>query len=103
MAPAKPSLKAKPTGPTLPKTLEKMKANPKADWKMSDLEAVAKRIGLEVRKPGGSHHTFSSSKLVGHLTVPKKKPIKPPYIRNFVGMCEAHLDLVEQEQANEKS
>jgi len=35
--------------------------------------------------------------------VPKKKPIKPPYIRNFVGMCEAHLDLVEQEQANEKS
>lgn len=70
---------------------------------MSDLETVAKKIGLQVRKPGGSHHTFSSPKLVGHLTVPKSKPIKAPYIRNFVAMCEAHLDLMEQEQANGKS
>lgn len=103
MAPAKPSLKAKTAGPTLNKQLEKMKANPKSDWRMSDLETIAKKIGLEVRKPGGSHHTFSSPKLVGHLTVPKSKPIKPPYIRNFVSMCEAHLEVLKEEQASAKS
>jgi hypothetical protein len=42
------------------KLLAKMRANPK-DWRIEDLEAVAKRHGIEVRKTGGSHFVFLHS------------------------------------------
>ena len=41
------------------KTLDKMRTNPR-DWRIDDLEAVAKRHGLTVRKPSGSHVIFKS-------------------------------------------
>jgi hypothetical protein len=39
------------------KLLEKMRRNP-CDWRIEDLESLAERHGLEVRKPGGSHAIF---------------------------------------------
>ncbi|MBI1234802.1 MAG: type II toxin-antitoxin system HicA family toxin [Alphaproteobacteria bacterium] len=74
-----------------------MEANPKADWVIQDLVSVAEKIGVLVRPPSkGSHYTFSGPKLEGHLTVPAKRPIKPPYIRNFVGLCRAHIESLKE-------
>ena len=42
------------------KTLDQMRANPR-DWRIEDLEAAARRLGLMVRKPGGSHVIFQKS------------------------------------------
>jgi len=41
------------------KLLAKMRANPR-DWRIEDLEAVAKRHGIDVRKTGGSHSSSST-------------------------------------------
>lgn len=95
-AAAKPASESK-TAPKPPKNLGKMEANPKADWTIAQLVTVAERLGLAVRNPGGSHYTFSSPLLAGHLTVPSRRPIKPLYIRNFVGLCRAHMAQQEQE------
>ncbi len=39
------------------KTLSKMKSNPK-DWRIEQLETVAKQYGVSIRKTGGSHVVF---------------------------------------------
>ena len=38
-------------------------------------------LGFEERNPGGSHHTFSRSDIGEILTIPKRKPLKPVYVR----------------------
>ena len=73
---------------TTAKTLAKMRNNPR-DWRIEDLEAVAKAVGLGVRKAAGSHVTFSADGVRAAVTVPAHKPNKPAYIRLF-------LDLVEK-------
>ena len=42
------------------KLLERMKNNPRGDWKLSDGETLAKRYGFSIRRPrgGGSHVTL---------------------------------------------
>lgn len=69
------------------KKLQAMKTNPKDDWKMSDLQSVAKRYGIVYRQPGSSHVTFRCSNGT-KLTVPAHKPIKPVYINQFVELVE---------------
>ena len=54
---------------------------------MADLQALARRYGVDYRQPGTSHVTFSCSK--GCLTVPAHKPIKPVYIKNFIELLES--------------
>jgi hypothetical protein len=39
------------------KILDQMRNNPR-DWRIESLEAVAKRLGIKVRKPPGSHVIF---------------------------------------------
>lgn len=65
------------------KMLGQMRHNPK-DWRIDSLEGIAKRIGMKVRKSGGSHVVFmhDSSDLI--VTVPAKRPIKPIYIKQFL-------------------
>ena len=58
------------------KTLDQMRANPR-DWRIADLEAVAKRQGLTVRKPGGSHVIFQKPGCPLEVSIPAHKPIKP--------------------------
>lgn len=65
-----------------------MRANPKGDWRIEDLESLAAHFGLKVRKPGGSHCVFSFPGHFGHLTVPARRPIKPKYVREFVALID---------------
>lgn len=42
----------------------------------------------KVRESGGSHVVFSHSSCPTVLTVPARRPIKPVYIRLFVGLVD---------------
>jgi len=74
----------------LDKLLEKMRRNPR-DWRIEDLESLALRFGLEVRKPGGSHAIFFHELSGRQLSVPAKRPIKPIYVTAFLAL----LDEIE--------
>jgi predicted RNA binding protein YcfA (HicA-like mRNA interferase family) len=69
------------------KTMQRMRINPK-DWRISSLETVAKKWGIQIRKTGGSHVVFmhTDSKLV--VTIPAKRPIKPIYIKQFLNLID---------------
>ena len=66
------------------KRIDAMRANPRADWQIADLEAVARAVGMTVRKSGGSHVVFAHAAAVMRLTVPARRPIKPVYIVKFI-------------------
>ena len=71
------------------KLLARMKNNPRDNWRIEDVETVARRYGFSIHRPGGggSHVTLrhhSGEK----LTVPARRPIKPVYIQQLVQMIE---------------
>lgn len=68
--------------------MEKMRNNPR-DWNISDLEVVANRYGVMVRKGKGSHVSFGHPKLQDIITVPAHRPIKPVYVKQFVSFIDA--------------
>ena len=70
------------------KLLDKMRANPRTNFTIADLETVAKKHGIRLRKPGDSHVTFEFGREI--LTVPARRPIKAPYIRRFVALIDEH-------------
>ena len=61
------------------KILDRMRANPH-DWRIEDLEAAARRLGLTVHKPGGSHVIFQKAGCSLEVSIPAHKPIKPVYV-----------------------
>ena len=71
------------------KLIVAMRRNPRGDWRIEQLKAIADRLGIPYRAPGGSHVVFAP---IGKpiLTVPERRPIKPVYIRRFVAMIEGH-------------
>jgi predicted RNA binding protein YcfA (HicA-like mRNA interferase family) len=69
------------------KLLTKMRNNPR-DWNIEDIKAIAKRYNLEYRQPGTSHVTFRA-KTGEKVTVPAHKPIKPIYIKLFIGLIDS--------------
>lgn len=69
------------------KLLQKMRRNPR-DWRIRDLESLASRHGLEVRKPGGSHAVFFHRATGRQLSVPAKRPIKPVYVEAFIALLD---------------
>jgi predicted RNA binding protein YcfA (HicA-like mRNA interferase family) len=70
------------------KKLDSMRNNPR-DWQISDVENVARAHGVTVRKGGGSHVTFSHPTVSDILTIPARRPIKAPYIRDFVNFIDS--------------
>lgn len=70
------------------KTLEKMRNNPR-DWQMADLEVIAGRFEIIVRRGKGSHVSFAHSTWVDILTVPSHRPVKPIYVKKFVSLIDA--------------
>jgi hypothetical protein len=64
-----------------------MRRNPR-DWRIGDLESLASRRGLEVRKPGGSHAVFFHRATGRQLSVPAKRPIKPVYVEAFIALLD---------------
>ena len=72
---------------TAEKLLAKMRQNPR-DWRIEDLEVVARRFGIRVRKPSGSHAVFQHDDSELEVSVPAHRPIKPVYVRQFVALVE---------------
>lgn len=70
------------------KLLEKMRLNPR-DWRIEQLEVVARHYNIDVRKSGGSHVVFCHSQWIELLCVPAHRPIKPIYIKKLVSLIEA--------------
>ncbi|MFD1704469.1 hypothetical protein ACFSCV_15785 [Methylopila henanensis] len=76
--------------------LADMRANPKGDWQVRDVEKLCNQIGLSCNPPTrGSHIKVRSKHLSGILTIPAHKPIKPPYIRKLTALAMAHLEADE--------
>ena len=65
------------------KLLQKMRNNP-VDWRIEDLETIAKQYDVGIRKSGGSHVVFTHTSWTQMLCVPARRPIKPIYIKKFL-------------------
>lgn len=71
-----------------------MRRNP-LDWRIEQLQTVARQHGLSARCDGGSHHVFAHPGIPEVLSVPAHRPIKPLYVRQFVAL----VDKVKESQA----
>jgi len=69
------------------KILNKMKQNPDG-WRIQDIETVAKRYNLQVRKPTGSHVIIKQKGQYDKVSIPAKRPIKTIYIKQFIKLIE---------------
>ena len=70
------------------KLLDKICLNHK-DWRIAQLETVAKQHGINIRKSTGSHVVFEYPGSVEQLCVPAHRPIKPIYVKKFVSLIDA--------------
>lgn len=70
-----------------------MRENPRGDWQIGDIEKLCENVGMTCSPPTrGSHHKISSDLVVDVvLTIPFDRPIKAPYIRQFVKLIDAHI------------
>ncbi len=77
------------------KRLEAMRANPRADWRIADIDAVCGEFGISCTPPrgGSSHYKVSHPYMREILTVPSKRPIKAVYIRKLVQFIDAVRSL----------
>lgn len=73
------------------KRLERMRANPAADWTINDVEAVCREHGVlcEPARGGSSHYKVAHPALREKLTIPFKRPVKPVYIHQLVKFIDA--------------
>ena len=65
------------------KQFEKMRANHN-NWRIDQIEVIAKRYNVVVRKTKGSHVILSHPEWIELLSIPAHRPIKPIYIKKFV-------------------
>ena len=72
---------------TTRKLLEKLRQNPR-DWRIEQLETIARRYGINVRKSGGSHVVFDHPEWVELLCIPAHRPVKPIYVKKLVSLIE---------------
>lgn len=70
------------------KTLKKMRSNPRGDYTIEHLKAIAERYGVVFRHNGTSHAVFRTPN-GDQLTVPARKPIKAVYIPKFVELIDS--------------
>lgn len=72
------------------KLVEAMRANPRADWTISDVQAVADAHGISCKSPKrGSHYVLKHPTIAGNLTIPARRPIKQLYIRLLLQMVDS--------------
>jgi hypothetical protein len=62
--------------PGASKLLDQMRRNPKGDWRIDQLDTVARAYEVNVRKARGSHVVFEHTKIDRALSVPARRPIK---------------------------
>jgi hypothetical protein len=75
---------------TISKLLEKMRRNPH-DWRIEQLEIIARHYGITIRKSGGSHVVFDHPQWVELLCIPAHRPIKSIYIKKLLVL----IDMLE--------
>ena len=74
------------------KMLEAMRANPRDDWRISDVQSVCAGFDVICAAPRrGSHYTVSHPGIVPILTIPARRPIKPVYIAALVEFIDSVL------------
>jgi hypothetical protein len=65
--------------------LERMRANPASDWTIADVEALCWEHGVQCIPPsGGSHYKVAHASRRDILTIPRRRPLKPIYVRKLV-------------------
>ena len=69
------------------KAIGKMRKNP-MDWRIESLEAIARKLDVQVRKSGGSHVVFMHEDSEIVVTVPAKRSIKPVYLQQFLALID---------------
>ena len=69
------------------KILAGMRNNPQ-DWRIEDLKIIARKDGIAHRQHGTSHVTFRLPERA-LVVVPARRPIKPPYIRQFLALVDS--------------
>jgi hypothetical protein len=74
--------------------LSNVRANPQGDWQIKDFERICENVGVSCSAPTrGSHYKISSDFIADVvLTIPACKPIKAPYVRQFVRLIDAHIE-----------
>ncbi|OGT41063.1 MAG: hypothetical protein A3F13_07340 [Gammaproteobacteria bacterium RIFCSPHIGHO2_12_FULL_40_19] len=77
------------------KLLQKMRHNPR-DWRIEDIQTIAKRYKIDYRQPGTSHVTFRFTN-GEKLTVPAHKPVKPIYIQKFIDLLNTQIGGINEE------
>ena len=70
----------------LDKALRKMKRNPR-DWRIEELESIARRLHMKTFKGVGSHVIFKHDGSSRALSIPADRPVKPVYIRQFLDIA----------------
>ena len=71
------------------KLLAAMRRNP-LDWRIEQLQTVARQHGLDWRQEGTSHCVFIRAD--GRtLPVPARRPIKPIYVKKFLELLDGDL------------
>jgi len=69
--------------------LERMRANPRGNWTIADIERLCRRSGLTITAPRrGSHYKVRDPGSGTTLTIPARRPIKPVYIRALVAVVD---------------
>jgi hypothetical protein len=67
------------------KTIERMRANPRGDWRISDVEKACREGGVSCMRPtGGSHYKVGNAGGGRRFTIPARRPIKAIYIMKLV-------------------
>jgi hypothetical protein len=85
------------------KLLAAMRRNPRGDFSINDIGTVCRafeELGIKMRPPraGGSHYTVQYPG--GILTIPARKPIKPVYVKQFVGIVDGIIGTSAPEEAD---
>ena len=73
------------------KRLEAMRANPKGQWRIKDVEDVCAEFATlcEPARGGSSHYKIAHPQMREKLSTPFARPIKPVYIRQLVRFLDA--------------
>lgn len=76
-----------------------MRANPKGDWQIKDVEKLCDEHGLTCKSPSrGDHYVVSSACVAYNQSVPAWKPIKPFYIKKVVALADCHIEAMRKMQ-----
>lgn len=74
------------------KIIEAMRRQP-LNWRIEQLQTVARQYSVSCRCDGGSHHVFSHVAIAGVVSVPAHRPIKPAYVRQLVALIDKVKEL----------